>query len=135
MFRKWIVRGVIAAALAASSAMGITNIPAGASTGYDVTYTTDADFDGGTLFNVNHNAPNNNQLQLNTNITTFTCPHANACGSQCPTFKRRFPFTGTFYAAVYGAPSSGCAGGGYRLIVTTKGGATPTLVGDNIDPP
>ena len=71
MFRKWIVRGVIAAALAASSAMGITNIPAGASTGYDVTYTTDADFDGGTLFNVNHNAPNNNQLQLNTNITTF----------------------------------------------------------------
>jgi hypothetical protein len=71
----------------------------------------------------------------NTNITTFTCPHANACGSQCPTFKRRFPFTGTFYAAVYGAPSSGCAGGGYRLIVTTKGGATPTLVGDNIDPP
>ena len=32
------------------------------------TYTTDADFDQGVLFNVNHDAPNNNQLQLNQNI-------------------------------------------------------------------
>jgi hypothetical protein len=70
-----------------------------------------------------------------TNITTFACPHPNACGSQCPTFKRRFPFTGTFYAAVRASTSGGCAGGGYRLIVTTKGGATPTLVADDIDPP
>jgi hypothetical protein len=29
------------------------------------TYTLDADFDEGTLVNVNHDAPNNNQLQLN----------------------------------------------------------------------
>jgi hypothetical protein len=40
-------------------------------TGTVKTYTTDADFDLGTLFNVNHNAPNNNQLQLNTQLTTF----------------------------------------------------------------
>ncbi len=32
------------------------------------TYTTDADFDQGVLLNVNHNAPNSNQLQLNQNI-------------------------------------------------------------------
>lgn len=35
------------------------------------TYTTDADFDKGTLVNVNHDAPNNNQLQLNTGSGTF----------------------------------------------------------------
>ena len=34
-------------------------------------YTLDADFDQGTLVNVNHNAPNNNQLQLNTASGTF----------------------------------------------------------------
>ncbi len=35
------------------------------------TFTLDADFDEGTLVNVNHNAPNNNQLQLNTSSGTF----------------------------------------------------------------
>jgi streptogramin lyase len=39
--------------------------------GTDVTYTLDADFDQGTLLNVNHNSPNNNQLQLNDVVTTF----------------------------------------------------------------
>lgn len=39
--------------------------------GSDVLYTTDADFDSGTLVNVNHDAPNNNQLQLNTSSGTF----------------------------------------------------------------
>ncbi len=35
------------------------------------TYTTDADFAAGTLFNVNSNDPNSNQLQLNTQLSTF----------------------------------------------------------------
>jgi streptogramin lyase len=39
--------------------------------GPNKTYTTDADFDLGILFNVNHDAPNNNQLQLSTELTTF----------------------------------------------------------------
>jgi hypothetical protein len=39
--------------------------------GPNKTYTTDADFDLGVLFNVNHDAPNSNQLQLNTELTTF----------------------------------------------------------------
>ena len=34
-------------------------------------YTLDADFDQGTLVNINHDAPNNNQLQLNTTSGTF----------------------------------------------------------------
>jgi hypothetical protein len=37
----------------------------------DVTYTLDADFQKGTLVNVNHDAPNNNQLQLNAETSTF----------------------------------------------------------------
>jgi hypothetical protein len=35
------------------------------------TYTLDAEFDLGVLVNVNHSAPNNNQLQLNTIASTF----------------------------------------------------------------
>jgi hypothetical protein len=35
------------------------------------TYTSDADFDQGVLFNVNHDAPNNDQLQLNVVISGF----------------------------------------------------------------
>jgi streptogramin lyase/uncharacterized protein YegL len=35
------------------------------------TYTLNADFDEGTMINVNHDAPNNDQLQLNANPTTF----------------------------------------------------------------
>ena len=35
------------------------------------TYTTDADVDQGTLVSVNHDAPNSNQLQLNTSSGTF----------------------------------------------------------------
>lgn len=35
------------------------------------TYTLDADFDEGTLLNLNHDAPNNDQLQLNSMTTPF----------------------------------------------------------------
>ena len=71
-----------------------------------------------------------------TNVTTFACPVSSACGSsQCPTFKRRFPFSGTFYAAVFASPAAGCTGGAYKIIVTTKGGHVPTLVADDVNPP
>ena len=39
--------------------------------GTDKLYTLDADFDQGTMVNVNHDAPNNNQLQLNETTSTF----------------------------------------------------------------
>lgn len=70
-----------------------------------------------------------------TNVTSFDCPVPNSCGSQCPTFKRRFPHTGTFHVAVYAGNSAACPGGGYRLVVTTKGGGVPTLVADDVVPP
>ncbi|RLQ20381.1 hypothetical protein DWB85_17960 [Seongchinamella sediminis] len=44
---------------------------AGAATAGTTTYTTDADFDLGTLNSVNHDAPNNDQLQLNVVGDTF----------------------------------------------------------------
>ena len=47
--------------------------------GLNVTYTLDADFDQGTLLNVNHNAPNNDQLQLNTATEPF--PFVNVAAS------------------------------------------------------
>lgn len=50
----------VAASLAAGSAVAASK-----------TYTTDADFDLGALSGVNHNAPNNNQLQLSAVGTTF----------------------------------------------------------------
>lgn len=45
----------------------------------DRTYTTDADFDEGTLVNVNFDAPNSNQLQLGTEGSTFSLLSV-ACG-------------------------------------------------------
>ena len=56
--------GVSALLLGATSASGTV-------IGTNVLYTVDADFDQGTLVNVNHDTPNNNQLQLNAQSGTF----------------------------------------------------------------
>jgi hypothetical protein len=62
-----IALGMIGATLAAAvhPAAAVTVV------GTNVLYTTDADFDNGTLVNVNHDAPNSNQLQLNKSAGTF----------------------------------------------------------------
>lgn len=46
-------------------------LAAGAAHSADFNFTLDTQFDSGTLNGVNHNAPNNNQLQLNATGTTF----------------------------------------------------------------
>lgn len=51
--------------------MAVGTVGAAPVAGTNVLYTTDPDFDTGTLVNVNHDAPNNNQLQLNTTTSTF----------------------------------------------------------------
>ncbi|MCU0503409.1 MAG: hypothetical protein MUC51_16935 [Anaerolineae bacterium] len=56
-------------ALALMLAAGGLN--ASAAAGNPGVYTLDADFDQGTLVNVNHNAPDNNQLQLDSEATPF----------------------------------------------------------------
>ena len=66
-----VVFGIALAALVA--VLGIATVASGQGTGdvSDVTYTFDADFDKGTLVNVNHSSPNNNQIQLNEETSTF----------------------------------------------------------------
>lgn len=58
---------VPAAAVIAALVVAVCSIPAMAThlTGVPATYTIDIDFDDGTLINVNHDSPNNDQLQLN----------------------------------------------------------------------
>jgi hypothetical protein len=69
----------------------------------------------------------------NTNVAQIPC-QPSTCGATCPSLKRRFPFTGTFYLAVRAATANGCGAGTYRLVVTTPGGQTPVLVADDVDP-
>ena len=67
-FRLTIGALAVMTALVLFGAASATSAPV---VGTDVLYTLDADFDQGTLVNVNHDAPNNNQLQLNTPSGTF----------------------------------------------------------------
>lgn len=70
--KKWKLAAVaIVSAGALAGAAGMTMSRVTASAPYDVLYTTNADFGGGALFNLNHDAPNADQLQLNTTISTF----------------------------------------------------------------
>jgi hypothetical protein len=66
--RRAISGGVLLAVLAILAGANLASGQSGVS---DVIYTNDADFDKGTLVNVNHNAPNNNELQLNAETSTF----------------------------------------------------------------
>ncbi|NBB74119.1 MAG: T9SS type A sorting domain-containing protein [Bacteroidetes bacterium] len=66
------------------------------------TYTTDADFNEGTLVNVNHDAPNNDQLQLNETTTTF--PFINVAASNRGTVVRTNTETGEIIGEYRSAP-------------------------------
>jgi hypothetical protein len=67
-----------------------------------------------------------------TEIREVACNLPNACGAECPVFKRRLPFSGTFHIAVRAVVASGCSGGGYRLIVSSPTDLPPVLVADDI---
>jgi hypothetical protein len=65
-------RVILLGALTALAAVLLLVGPAsGVVAGTNVLYTLDADFDQGVLVNVNHDAPNSNQLQLNSSSGTF----------------------------------------------------------------
>jgi len=70
--------------------------------GTDVDYTLDADFDQGALLNVNHNAPNNDQLQLNKTTTPF--PFVNIAASARGTIVRIDVNTGTILGEYLTSP-------------------------------
>ena len=86
----------LAAGLSATSA-GAVAVP-----GLDVLYTTDADFDRGVLQDVNHDAPNHNQLQLNRQQTFF--PFVNIAASARSTMIRIDVETGQIVGEWLSAP-------------------------------
>ena len=70
--------------------------------GVDVLYTTDADFDRGTLVSVNHDPPNNNQLQLDQPTVPF--PFINVAASGRGTVVRIHTETGEIIGEYRTAP-------------------------------
>jgi len=70
--------------------------------GNDVLYTTDADFDLGTLVSVNHDTPYNDQLQLDTQTKPF--PFINVAASGRGTVIRANTDTGTIVGEYRTAP-------------------------------
>ena len=62
---------LLGALAAVASTLLLVGPASGVVAGTNVLYTLDADFDQGTLINVNHDAPNSNQLQLNSSSGTF----------------------------------------------------------------
>ena len=70
--------------------------------GNDVLYTTDADFDQGTMVSVNHDPSNNNQLQLNSPIEPF--PFINVAASGRGTVVRANTETGQIMGEYRTAP-------------------------------
>ncbi|NIM95390.1 MAG: hypothetical protein GTO18_16970 [Anaerolineales bacterium] len=71
-------------------------------TGVNVLYTTDADFDQGTLVSVNHDAPNNDQLQLDSPTEPF--PFINVAASGRGTVVRANTETGEIVGEYRTAP-------------------------------
>ncbi|WP_367129012.1 hypothetical protein [Saccharothrix sp. HUAS TT1] len=70
--------------------------------GEDVLYTLDADFDQGVLQDVNHDSPNNNQLQLNRQTVFF--PYVNVAASARGTMIRIDVDTGEILGEWQSAP-------------------------------
>ncbi|ANZ43476.1 hypothetical protein BBK82_41825 [Lentzea guizhouensis] len=70
--------------------------------GTDALYTLDADFDRGTAQNVNHNAPNNDQLQLDRSTVFF--PYVNVAASARGTMVRIDVNTGQIVGEWVSAP-------------------------------
>lgn len=67
------------------------------------TYTLDADFDEGVLINVNHDAPGNDQLQLNTEVKPF--PFINIAASGKGTVVRIHTATGEVLGEFWTSPN------------------------------
>ena len=67
-----------------------------------------------------------------TDLRAVPCSVPNACGSTCPMFRRVLPYNGTFFLEVSAVGGGGCAGGGYRLVVTTPSGSPLGLVADDL---
>lgn len=100
-FKQWTL------GLAVVSLAGIMGV--NSAQGQSVTYTFDPDFDSGTLLNVNHDAPNHDQLQLNATTTPF--PFVNIAVSNRGTVVRIDVNTGAIIGEYSTNPDAGVASG------------------------
>jgi hypothetical protein len=64
-------------------------------------------------------------------VNPVPCSTPNVCGSTCPLFRRRLPYTRTYYLAVRAVAPDACSGGKYRMVVISPGGTVPVLVADD----
>lgn len=103
---------VLSIFLSSHSASGAT-VP-----GTNVTYTTDADFDYGTLVNINHDDPSHNQLQLSKVTSTF--PFIWIALSGRGTIAKVDIVTGKILGEYYSAPN-GCGRNPSRTTVDLNG--------------
>ncbi len=92
----------IASCLLFTSVAAGTPVNAAPVAGLNVLYTTDADFDQGVLTDVNHDAPNNNQLQLDREEAFF--PYVNVAASARGTMVRIDVNTGAIVGEWLSAP-------------------------------
>lgn len=100
--RTRLVAATVAVTLPVASAAFV--LPAEAVVaGTNVLYTLDADFDEGTLTDVNHDAPNNNQLQLDRRNVFF--PYVNIAASGRGTMVRIDVNTGETVGEWFSAPA------------------------------
>lgn len=88
----------------AGSVLSVLPSAAGAAAvgGTNILYTTDADFDSGALADVNHDAPNSDQLQLNSSTAHF--PYVNVAASARGTMVRIDVNTGAIVGEWRSAP-------------------------------
>lgn len=98
------MRAKLAGLAAIALLMGLPAVSASAApvSGTNVLYTTDADFDQGVLQDVNHDSPNNNQLQLDREQTFF--PYVNIAASARGTMVRIDVGTGEIVGEWFSAP-------------------------------
>ncbi|HVK26650.1 MAG TPA: hypothetical protein VM677_35320 [Actinokineospora sp.] len=96
---------LLAALASVAVVVPLTAVPASAAPvpGSNVLYTLDADFDQGALQDVNHDSPNNDQLQLDRTSTFF--PYVNVAASARGTMIRVDVNTGQIVGEWYSAPA------------------------------
>lgn len=97
-------RRTLTALACVTVALPLVTAPAAADpvAGTDVLYTSDADFDRGVLTDVNHDAPNGDQLQLDRTNTFF--PYVNVAASARGTMVRIDVDTGEIVGEWRSAP-------------------------------
>lgn len=112
-------RKTLTLAIALVLILGIVTIPVQAADPIERTYTLDADFDEGILVNVNHDTPNNDQLQLSDELQTL--PFIWVANSGESTVSKIDTVTGMELGRYRTGPGTGFGENPSRTTVDTNG--------------